>query len=87
MKQTLFTKQLAEYFNVYLLLNRNFPIFRTIDFCKKVPILNHLQIPTYILTELFLQKSYPFTNKIRYCTKRCLSNRIEKHGIYSPILL
>ncbi len=34
-------------------LIKSFPIFRTIDFCKKVPILSHLQIPMYILKKLF----------------------------------
>ena len=34
-------------------LNKSFPIFRTIDFCKKAPLLSHLQIPAYTLTELF----------------------------------
>ena len=31
-------------------LNKSFPIFRTIDFYKKMPILSRLQIPTCILT-------------------------------------
>ena len=35
------------------LLIKSFPIFRTIDFCKKAPLLSHLQIPAYTLTELF----------------------------------
>ena len=34
-------------------LIKSFPIFRTIDFCKKAPLLSHLQIPAYTLTELF----------------------------------
>ncbi len=34
-------------------LTKSFPIFRTIDFCKKAPLLSHLQIPAYTLTELF----------------------------------
>ena len=34
-------------------LSKSFPIFRTIDFCKKAPLLSHLQIPAYTLTELF----------------------------------
>ena len=29
---------------------KSFPIFRTIDFYKKMPILSRLQIPTCILT-------------------------------------
>ena len=43
-----------DFYNLVLAkLNKSFPIFRTIDFCKKAPLLSHLQIPAYTLTELF----------------------------------
>ena len=49
------TQKMSKSYYIKLLigLNKSFPIFRTIDFCKKAPLLSHLQIPAYTLTELF----------------------------------